>query len=279
MTNTVRDINQHFWSGKAIPYLTIRTTYNSSQSYKAHSHSELSIGIIESGTTQLSMPDGKVNLNKGDIILIAPSIVHACNPVGGEPRSYHMLYIDNTWCCNVLTKLYGYEVTKYSCDLNILSAKRSHANLSDLIVSLLNHGSPDVAIEIESQLFDLISRYCFPRSEHEVESELVNQLRHRLLQDIAIAPSLEVLSKEFGRPKETLIRSFKKHLGITPKSFLNNSRVEKAKILLKNGMSIVDVASEVGFSDQSQLHRTFVNYTASTPRQYQQVTSIFDNKS
>nr|WP_321461635.1 helix-turn-helix transcriptional regulator [uncultured Vibrio sp.] len=98
------------------------------------------------------------------------------------------------------------------------------------------------------------------------------------MQDIACAPSLDAVSKEFGRSKETLIRIFKKHLGITPKSFVNNSRVEKAKILLKRGMSIVDVAAEVGFSDQSQLHRTFVNYTASTPRQYQQVTSIFDNK-
>ncbi|MFV0447014.1 MAG: helix-turn-helix domain-containing protein [Vibrio sp.] len=53
------------------------------------------------------------------------------------------------------------------------------------------------------------------------------------MQDITCAPSLEDVSREFGRSKETLIRIFKKHLGITPKSFLNNSRVEKAKILLK----------------------------------------------
>ncbi|WP_245868824.1 helix-turn-helix transcriptional regulator, partial [Vibrio fujianensis] len=114
---------------------------------------------------------------------------------------------------------------------------------------------------------------------YEDESELVFKLRNRLLQDITCPPSLEAVSKELGRSKETLIRIFKRHLGITPKSFLNNSRVAKAKILLKRGMSIVDVAAEVGFSDQSQFHRTFVNYTASTPRQYQQITSIFDNKS
>nr|WP_319534484.1 AraC family transcriptional regulator [uncultured Vibrio sp.] len=278
MTDTVRDVNQHFWSSKIIPYLTIRTTYNSTQSYKAHSHSELSLGIIESGITQLTMPDGKVVLKKGDIILIEPNMVHACNPIGGMSRSYHMLYIDNVWCCNVLSKLYGCEITKYSCDLNLFFATESDVNLSDLILLLLNKGSHHAAIEVQSYLFNLVSRYCVPISEHEDESELVCKLRNRLLQDIACAPSLDAVSKEFGRPKETLIRIFKKHLGITPKSFVNNSRVEKAKILLKRGMSIVDVAAEVGFSDQSQLHRTFVNYTASTPRQYQQVTSIFDNK-
>lgn len=279
MTDTVREVNQHFWSSKFIPYLTIRTTYNSTLSYKAHSHSELSLGIIESGITQLSMPDGKSVLKKGDIILIEPNMVHACNPIGGMSRSYHMLYIDNAWCCNVLSKLYGCEITKYSCDLNLLLATESDVNLPDLIPLLLNKGSHDVAIDVESYLFNLVSSYCAPVSEHEDESKLVCMLRNRLLQDIACAPSLEDVSREFGRPKETLIRIFKKHLGITPKSFLNNSRVEKAKILLKRGMSIVDVAPEVGFSDQSQLHRAFVNYTASTPRQYQRVTSIFDNKS
>uniref|UniRef100_UPI0034578CB3 helix-turn-helix domain-containing protein n=1 Tax=uncultured Vibrio sp. TaxID=114054 RepID=UPI0034578CB3 len=49
------------------------------------------------------------------------------------------------------------------------------------------------------------------------------------------------------------------------KSFLSNYRVEKAKVLLKGGMEITDVANELGFFDQSQLHRTFVSYTASTP--------------
>ena len=279
MTDTVRDVNQHFWSSKIIPYLTIRTTYESTQSYKAHSHSELSLGIIASGITQLSMQDENYVLKKGDIILIEPNMVHACNSVGGMPRSYHMLYIDNVWCCNVLSKLYGYEITKYSCDLNLLLATECDANFSDLIVLLLNKESYDVAVDVESFLFNLLSRYCSPKIEHEDESELVCKLRNRLLQDITSAPSLEDVSREFGRPKETLIRTFKKHLGITPKSFLNNSRVEKAKILLKRGMSIVDVAAELGFSDQSQFHRTFVNYTASTPRQYQQITSIFDNKS
>ena len=278
MRDTIRDVNQHFWSSKIIPYLTIRTTHNSTHSYKAHSHSELSLGIIESGITQLSMPSGEIVLKQGDIILIEPNMVHACNPVGGMSRSYHMLYIDNTWCCNVLSKLYECEITKYSCDLNLFFATESNVNLSDLILLLLNKESRDVVIDVESYLFNLVNRYCFPKSEHEDESELACKLKNRLLQDIACAPSLEALSREFGRPKETLIRNFKRHFGITPKSFLNNSRVEKAKILLKRGISIVDVAAEVGFSDQSQLHRTFVNYAASTPRQYQQRTSIFDNK-
>ncbi|WP_368484435.1 MULTISPECIES: AraC family transcriptional regulator [Vibrio] len=277
MAETVRDVNQRFWNNKDIPYLTIRTTCHSTQSYKAHSHSELSIGIIESGETRLSLPDGNVVLKKDDIILIEPNIVHACNPVANGPRSYHMLYIDNGWCCETLSKIYGYEVTQYHCEQKLHSVMEGDTDLSGLMFKLLDQPSQSVVTEVESRLLNLVSRHCVPQRHNEVESELVAQLRDRLLQDIASAPSLDVVSQELGRPKETLIRLFKKQLGITPKAFLNNSRIERAKILLKSGMNIVDVAAEVGYSDQSQLHRTFVNYTASTPRQYQQVTSIFDN--
>lgn len=279
VANTVRDINQRFWSSKTIPHLTIRTTYNSEQGYKAHSHPELSIGIIESGVTRLSMPEGQIDLVKGDIILIEPNIVHACNPVDGMTRSYHMLYLDNTWCCNVLSTLYGHKITQYTCDHHRLACTESGIKLTRLISSLLSQESRDIAAEINTILFNLLSRYCLPQHDQKNDDELANKVRDCLLQDIANPPSLDVLSQELERTKETLIRNFKSRFGITPKSFLNNNRVEKAKFLLKCGMSIVDAANEVGFSDQSQLHRSFVRYTASTPRQYQQITSIFDNNS
>lgn len=279
MAETVRHVNQQFWRSNTLPYLTIRTTHNSTQSYKAHSHSELSFAIIESGITQLSMPDGKFILKKGDTILIEPHKVHACNPVDGAPRSYHMLYIDDAWCCDVLTKLYGRRVAAYHCDLTLFLSNKEDVNLSEFIFLLRQKDSQDIAIDVERYLFNLVSRYCSPQYATEEQSVLACQLRNRLLQDITCAPSLDVVAKEFGRPKETLIRIFKKHFGITPKAFLNNHRIEKAKMLLKRGMSIVDAAIEVGFADQSQLHRTFVLYTASTPKQYQQVASIFDNKS
>ncbi|MGG5901451.1 hypothetical protein ACQ4T2_25550, partial [Escherichia coli] len=31
-------------------------------------------------------------------IVIPPHAPHSCNPLHGRPRSYHMLYLDATWC-------------------------------------------------------------------------------------------------------------------------------------------------------------------------------------
>jgi AraC-like DNA-binding protein len=47
-----------------------------------------------------------------------------------------------------------------------------------------------------------------------------------------------------------------------------------AKQLLARGMSIAQVAAEVGFADQSHLTRKFKSLVGATPRQYQQALLI-----
>ncbi|MCH1924198.1 AraC family transcriptional regulator [Shewanella sp. C32] len=276
---TARDVQQQFCVSERLPYLTIRTTRDSTQAYKAHSHAEFSVGLMLSGATQLSLPQGELLLEQGDIILIAPQIVHACNPLADRSRSYHMLYIDNAWCCDVLSAHYEYPVRQFSCNINKVAATAGSKRFNALLAAFIHQNHDADALAIADYLRYLLCRYCTPQTINDVANPIVHALTQRLLQNISSAPPLQAMAQEFKQPQATLIRTFKKHYGITPKAFVNNQRVEQAKMLLKSGMSIVDVASEVGCADQSQLHRMFVNYTASTPRQYQQTLSIFDNKS
>ena len=103
------------------------------------------------------------------------------------------------------------------------------------------------------------------------------QVQQALLSDLAAPPSLDELAQRFSLRKETLIRTFRQDTGLTPGSFLNISRVEYAKARLRAGDNIADVGYQSGFADQSHFHKTFVNYTAATPRQYATGRSISDN--
>ena len=90
MTDT-RHVRQTFHRASG---LELRSTWQSTQAYKRHSHPQLSIGAIMEGQTCCICHDKEYILNPGDLIVIPASAPHSCNPVAGQPRSYHMLYID-----------------------------------------------------------------------------------------------------------------------------------------------------------------------------------------
>jgi AraC family transcriptional regulator len=64
-------------------------------------------------------------------------------------------------------------------------------------------------------------------------------------------------------------RSFKRSTGLTPHQYLIRQRVERAKLLLKNGnVAIAKVAVACGFTHQSHLNRHFKRLTGMTPKNF-----------
>jgi len=64
---------------------------------------------------------------------------------------------------------------------------------------------------------------------------------------------------------------FKKETSLNFSSYLNKVRIEKSKLLLKNyEESILSIALEVGFEDQSYFTKVFKSLTKMTPKEYQQ---------
>ena len=63
----------------------------------------------------------------------------------------------------------------------------------------------------------------------------------------------------------TLYREFKKELGISPMEFVQNLRIKEAEKLLLAGMSVKDVAQEVGIYDDNYFIRMFKKHNGVTP--------------
>lgn len=62
---------------------------------------------------------------------------------------------------------------------------------------------------------------------------------------------------------------FKKHIGSSFTTYLNEIRVQKAAELLKNSkMSVTQIAAEVGFNDVNYFCRVFRRFTGASPKQY-----------
>ena len=69
--------------------------------------------------------------------------------------------------------------------------------------------------------------------------------------------------------RSELCRCFRRMLGMPPKEFLMQYRIQQAEILLKNSAySIAEVAEFTGFSSPSHFGSCFLRYVGCTPREY-----------
>jgi AraC-like DNA-binding protein len=89
-------------------------------------------------------------------------------------------------------------------------------------------------------------------------------LRERYRESVDLAE----LSALTGLSRFALVHAFSNQVGISPHAYQTRVRVERARRLLERGFAPAMVAAEVGFADQSHLHRHFKNVLQVTPGEY-----------
>ena len=266
----VRDINQSFWRCLELPWVELRSTWASTYAYKLHQHAQLSLGaIIEGGTC--CVIDGEVfQLQVGDIVVINAGAPHSCNPISLMPRSYHMLYLDTEWCQMTL----GYGLQPLLSTQSVIQDAALFQQYLNIVSKIERNDTRTITTAITGLLRGIPGLQPAVTLPLRASSQVLQQ---HFLACPESPPTLDALAQEVSLSKETLIRTFKQDTGLTPGSFLNITRIEYAKSLLREGRNIIDAGNDSGFADQSHFHKTFVRYTAATPRQYALSKSIIDN--
>lgn len=67
------------------------------------------------------------------------------------------------------------------------------------------------------------------------------------------------------------VRIFQQMYGLTPRAYLRDLRISKAKGLIRNGLSITQVCFEIGYESVSTFSTVFKKCTGYTPREYQRI--------
>jgi AraC-like DNA-binding protein len=96
----------------------------------------------------------------------------------------------------------------------------------------------------------------------------VRRAREFLLDHVAEDVTLDALADHARADKFHLCRAFSQEIGFPPYAFLTQARIARARILLQRGLRASEVASLVGFCDQSQMHRHFLRIVGCTPGAY-----------
>ena len=119
------------------------------------------------------------------------------------------------------------------------------------------------------QELEKIKKICFSNEEQlDVAIKTKRYLDHNFGEKI----NLDVLAQLQCTSKYHLIRVFKKYYGITPRQYLINKRIEKAKIILKSGKSVSDTCYTVGFESLNSFSNLFKAKTGKSPSMYRKAT-------
>jgi transcriptional regulator GlxA family with amidase domain len=80
--------------------------------------------------------------------------------------------------------------------------------------------------------------------------------------------SLDELARQARLSRFSLIRAFRRHVGMPPHAYQLRVRIHRCRSLLVAGLPLAQIASLGGFADQSHFTKTFKKVLGVTPGRY-----------
>ncbi|EOD80032.1 Transcriptional regulator, AraC family [Grimontia indica] len=268
-----KDSTTQFKQSTLLPWVEMRVANQSRACYEAHSHDEFSFGIIEQGHSDYKNRHRVNDVRVGDIVTINPADVHSCNPKGNT-WSYSMLFVDTLKMGEIQQDIlqhahrgYNQDYTPFKNDLERNPLIQTH--FLALLEALIDDNSP---LKAQVAFYDFIESSFW---QHKLSTEKtqregdVLRVREKMLDELTEIHQLDSLAEEAGMSRYQLIRAFRQRFGLPPHAYLMDEKIKRAKVLLREGKEISEVAFELGFSDQAHFQRHFKKKLAVTPKYYQ----------
>ncbi|SDX14995.1 AraC family transcriptional regulator [Marinobacter mobilis] len=267
-----------FWRDSRLPHVELRKVSDGRKvCYAPHSHTQWSIGAITGGKSTFQYRENAYRVNEGDLVLMNPGWVHACNPIDNQPWAYLMLYVDTPWLTDLRFQAGLLSESRWrdipTPTLSNPVWYQRYCRMADCLLD--DHRDLlDKQTEVVEFLSDLMHELAQQSAEQAIQApEAVTALIQYLDNHAAEEVSLDTLCELSGYSAGHLIRAFKQHVGLTPHAYLVNRRIQLGRDALKNGTPIAEAAQNAGFADQPHFQRTFKRLMAATPNQYQTVSS------
>ena len=242
------------------------------QPFPNHFHEHYVIGFVENGERCLSCRNIDYMIGQGSVVLFNPGDNHTCVQSDGGTLDYRGFNISKEIMLDLAEEVTGKrELPEFSenviCDDEVICYLRP---LHEMVMN----GNSDFGKE-ENLLFllsSLIQNYskpspsCIPECRQEIEKACMFMEQH-----FTERIYLDQICRQASLSKSTLLRAFTKSKGITPYRYLETIRINEAKTLLSNGVSVLDAAIRTGFSDQSHFTNYFTSFIGLAPGVYREI--------
>ncbi|QNH01483.1 AraC family transcriptional regulator [Pseudomonas sediminis] len=241
--------------------------------YDPHWHDSYLIGFTEQGVQQFHCRRALFSSVPGQTFFLEPGDIHDGHAPAPGGFTYSTLYLEPTWLEKALPALF--EQAPADCLPGVPRTQPDDPGLLPCIANALQALSDNeprmVRDAVLDALLERISRSLHWRQRIPGNPQIASvalRARDYLHAHFHQNIGLDELARACGVDRFRLSRAFKASFGIAPHGYLIQLRLVRARRLLALGTSPVDVASDLGFADQSHLGRWFRRANGVTPGAY-----------
>ncbi len=232
---------------------------HSSHTFPVHSHDAYCIGIVQDGNIAFTIAGKKKAMNPGDLFVI-PSDYPVKIVTTSEYR-YITICFKGRWKTELLKlQLKDYYAAADLCEFEnacLKFAENDSLESAKFLVKTVKSMIKPI-VQTRREAVEMSEQRKTAREICEYIQEHVNE-----------AYRVDEIAEAIHLSKYYLERLFKREMGITPHQYYTQAKIREAKKKLYSSEKAVNIAADLGFSDQSHLSHSFYKLMGITPKDYE----------
>ena len=241
----------------------------SARSYPRHSHDQYGIGVVDEGGHSSWSGRGQVEAYAGTLICCNPGEVTDGRAVGGQPRSWRMLYIEPDLWRSMCVDVQDHGIGEFTFSNPVFQSDETRELFGRAFKQISGSSETMPAETALVRLAACVQSQSTGRArESNASYGCIQKAKERIDSDPSAPLTLSDLADETGLSRYQVIRAFSKELGLTPHAYLMQRRIEVARQLIRTHHTLAEAAVLAGFYDQPHLTRCFTRQFGITPRRY-----------
>jgi AraC-like DNA-binding protein len=241
--------------------------------YDPHWHDSYLVGVTEQGVQQFNCRRQRHASTPGQVFLLEPGEIHDGEAPTEDGFTYRMLYLDPGWIARELGSLFEDAPADHQPGFaSTLTQDPRLASATWFAFAALHHQEPLMVRQgAVDALLERLTAHLHWRLRINPDPRLpavALRARDYLHAHFRSDVGMDELALCCATDRFRLSRAFKAAFGLAPHAYLVQLRLTHARRLLGQGAWPAQVATDVGFADQSHLGRWFMRVYGLTPAAY-----------
>lgn len=252
-----------------------------------HYHNMIELEVCVCGSGEFHIEDRIYRFKAGDMAIVDKYVPHYSNSDENAPALWKVFFFDPVRLMQLAGMLDPEKtllIANTKLPFNMCFSEKDNTQLCEFIRKVISlsdiqdeYTDASLAFAISSFLIEC-ARYG--KKHIDTRSEIITDK----MTYYRIAPAVDIINARLENNdllKESVLanrcnmsvanfrREFTKHTGLSPKKYINQNRMAYAQYLLRNtNLTVLEIASKVGYAEISCFNRMFKNTFSVSPKKY-----------